>query len=393
MAENIMVKKSICIITTIAPTLEQFVIPGARKLKKNNFEVTLMASMNDKFIEKYKDEFSLINIQMERGVKLFGMLKTIWFFYKIFKRERFAIIQYATPNAAFYASVAGWFSGIKVRLYCQWGIRYVGFDGFMRKLFRFIEKITCYLSTAIRPVSVLNLQFAVNEGLYKTSKAKVIGQGGAVGIDLKYFDVSKREQYKAQIIEKHPVLVGKFVFGFVGRLDKDKGINELIGAFRELKVKYTDIALVIVGPLDRLKGINSSLLEYAKKSEDILFIGPSDQIPQYLSAMDILTQPTYREGFGLSMLQAMAMGTAVITTDVPGASETIERDKSGLLCTVRNTDSLLEAMERLLRNNDMKKEFTDKGILRVEEYFTQEQMSCYILADREDIFNKTYKKI
>lgn len=387
-----MVKKSICIITTIDGTLNQFVIPSARELKNNGFEVTLMASMTDKFIKQYSDEFRLINIQMERGVKPLGIIKAVWTLYKIFKREKFAIIQYATPNASFYSAVAGWLAGIKARLYCQWGIRYVGFDGFTCKLFRAIEKITCRLSTAIRPASELNLQFAVSEGLYKVSKAKVLGCGGAVGIDLAYFDVSKRKQYKAQILEKHPELIDKFVFGFVGRLDKDKGINELIGAFKKLKSKYAHIALMIVGPLDKPESVDLSLLEYAQNSADIIFAGYSNQIPQYMSVMDILTQPTYREGFGLVMLQAMAMGTAVITTDIPGAGETIERGESGLLCIARNTDSLQDAMERLILDTCLKNKLAEEGKLRIERYFTQKQMSDYIVADRNEIFNKIYTK-
>ncbi len=387
-----MVKKSICIITTIGSSLEQFVIPSARELKNHGFEVSLMASMDEKFIEKYKTEFCLLDVSMERGAKPLGMIKAIRSFYKIFKKNKFAIIQYATPNAAFYGAVAGWLAGIKARIYCQWGIRYVGFDGMTRKLFRLIEKITCVLSTTIRSASELNLQFAVEEGLYKTSKAKVIGKGGAVGVDLSYFDSAKRAEYKKQILKKYPALESKFIFGFVGRIDKDKGVNELIEVFRTLRQKYNNIALMIVGPFDKPEGINASLLEYAHNSEDVIFTGYSDKIPQYMSAMDVMCHPTYREGFGLVILQAMAMKTPVITTNIPGASETIENNISGLLCTARDKQSLEEAMELLYRNDILREKFTIAAKQRVKQYFTQTQMSQDIVADREDIFNALISK-
>lgn len=384
-------KKSICIISTIGATIDRFVVPSAREMKKNGFEVTFMASMDEKFIEKYKDEFLLVNIPMERGTKLWGMVKAIWAFYKIFKKEQFAIIQYSTPNAAFYASIAGWIAGIKARLYCQWGIRYVGFDSFTRKLFRFIEKITCVFSTTIRPASELNLRFAVSEGLYKAEKAKVLGKGGAVGIDLSVFDISKREAYKKEILEKHPTLVDKFIFGFVGRLDKDKGINELFGAFRKLRKSCTNIALLVIGAFDKIDGLSTELLEYAKDDSEIIFTGYSNEVQKYTCAFDVLTHPTYREGFGLVILEAMALGTAVITTDIPGAGETIENGKSGLLCTPRNTRSLMEAMMKLYHDSELCLRFGKEGVIRVATHFTQKQMTQYIIEDRESIYNQAYR--
>lgn len=386
-----MVTKSICIISTLGGTINRFVIPSARELKKRGFEVTLMASMDDAFIEKNKGEFLLINIPMERGVKPLGMLKAIWAFYQIFSTENFSIIQYATPNAAFYASIAGWLAGIKARIYCQWGIRYVGFDGSTRKLFRCIEKITCQFSTAIRPASELNLQFAIEEGLYTRSKAKVLGKGGAVGIDLAVFNTKWKEEFRNEIIAKHQLLDGKFIFGFVGRLEKDKGVNELLGAFRELRKTYSDIALVIVGSFDKMEGLNSKLLEYAKNDTQIIFTGYSNEVQKYTCAFNVLAHPTYREGFGLVILEAMALGTAIITTNIPGASETIENDISGLLCTARNTESLMEAMLKLYKSPLLCSQFSDEGVIRVVNHFTQGQMNQYIVDDREVIYHKTYK--
>ncbi len=383
-----MVKKSICIIATIDFTLEQFVIPSAREFKKKGFEVCLLSSMSNKFITKYQEEFRLINIQMERGIKLLGMLKAIWLFIRIFKNEQFSMVQYSTPNAAFYGSIAGYITGIKIRIYCQWGIRYVGLAGFKRKTFKLIEKITCSLSTHIRPVSQLNLQFAVEEHLYKKSKALVLGKGGAVGIDLNKFNSSKRNQFRNYIIEKHPELLNKKVFGFVGRLEKDKGVNELLSAFKSLLEIYPQIALLIVGFMDKPKNLDQDLLIFAKSCPNIIFTGYSEDIPQYMSSMDILVHPTYREGFGLVILQALAMGTPVITTDIPGAGETIENGISGLLCNAKDVHSLYQQMERLLQDEFLQHRFSEQGKKRIELYFKQEYMSSLITEDRYNLYQQ-----
>src|SRR5699024_10039368 len=109
-----------------------------------------------------------------RGISLTG-LSAIYKMIKIFRKEKFDIVQYSTPNVSAYASLAAKISNIPIRLYCQWGIAYVGFSGVKRKLFKFIEKKICDFSTWIEPDSYGNLKFSHKEGLYTTSKSSVIG--------------------------------------------------------------------------------------------------------------------------------------------------------------------------------------------------------------------------
>ena len=158
--------KKLCAITTVDITLSSFVVDAMRKLKKEGYDITLISSMSEEFFNKHKNEFHCINLQMSRGTNPIEMLKSIWAFYKIFRREQFDYIQYATPNASLYASVAAFMVGCPIRVYCQWGIRYVGFEGMKRKFFKVLEVLTCKLSTHIRPASQKNLLFAVSEGHY-----------------------------------------------------------------------------------------------------------------------------------------------------------------------------------------------------------------------------------
>mgnify|MGYP000241763953 CR=1 FL=1 len=382
--------KSICIITTIDLTLRQFVIPSAREMQKNGFIVSLLSSMEQDFIEEYSNEFKLINIPFERGANFLGMLRGIIVLFRIFRKEKFQIIQFATPNASFYASIAGFLNKVPARLYCQWGIRYVGFKGTNRIIFKLIEKITCLLSTHIRPASRKNMEFAISEGLYKYNKAKVIGAGGAVGIDLTQFDINKKAKFKAEVINDHPYLKNKTIFGFVGRLDKDKGVNELLKAFKDLYTKNKDTALIVVGPKDKPSEISSELLAFSYSCDNVLFTGYSNEVARYLSCFDILVHPSYREGFSLVIQQAMAMGVPVITTDIPGPSEVIEKDISGLLVRSKDSTELYHAMNNLL-TSDKKKLFAENGLKRVKDLFTQENMSRLIVEDRIQVLESVKK--
>ena len=377
--------KKLCAITTVDITLSSFVVDAMRKLKKEGYDITLISSMSEEFFNKHKNEFHCINLQMSRGTNPIEMLKSIWAFYKIFRREQFDYIQYATPNASLYASVAAFMVGCPIRVYCQWGIRYVGFEGMKRKFFKVLEVLTCKLSTHIRPASQKNLLFAVSEGHYPEKKASIIGAGGTIGVDFKAFDKSKKKTYKAAAIEEYPILKDRFVFGFVGRMDRDKGTNELFTSFLKLYQKYPKIALLFIGPEDKITGIDIALYQAVKDSGTAVFTGFTNEVPKYISAIDVLVHPSYREGFSMVIQQAMAMEIPVVTTNIPGPSEVIEENVSGLLAEAKDIDSLSRAMEKLLKDDVLRTSMGHEGYNRARKLFERGHMLELTCIDRKRI--------
>lgn len=376
--------KKLCAITTVDITLSSFVVDAMRKLKEE-YDITLISSMSDDFFNKYKDEFHCINLQMSRGTNPIEMLKSIWEFYKIFRREQFDYIQYATPNASLYASIAAVMVGCPIRVYCQWGIRYVGFTGMKRRFFKALEILTCKLSTHIRPASQKNLQFAVSEGHYSEKKAAIIGAGGTIGVDFRVFDKSKKEAYKAAVIEEYPVLKDRFVFGFVGRMDRDKGANELFTSFLKLHQSHPNIALLFIGPEDKITGIDTALYQAVKDSGVAVFTGFTSEVPKYISALDVLVHPSYREGFSMVIQQAMAMEIAIVTTNIPGPSEVIEENVSGLLAEAKDCESLTQAMRKLLQDDALRSSMAKEGYERARKLFERNHMLELTCIDRKKI--------
>ena len=377
--------KKLCAITTIDITLSSFVVNAMRKLQEEGYDITLISSMSNNFYNKFRNEFHCINLQMSRGTNPLEMLKSTWMLYKIFRRERFDYIQYATPNASLYASVAAFMVGCPIRVYCQWGIRYVGFEGMKRSFFKMLEILTCKLSTHIRPASQKNLIFAVSEGHYPEKKAAIIGAGGTIGVDFKVFDKSKKEAYKAAVIEKYPILQNRFVFGFVGRMDRDKGTNELFSSFLKLHQKYSNVGLLFIGPEDKITGIDISLYQAVKDSGAAVFTGFTSEVPQYISAIDVLVHPSYREGFSMVIQQAMAMEIAVVTTNIPGPSEVIEENVSGLLAEAKDSESLAQAMEKFLQDNVLRSSMAHEGYNRARKLFERGHMLELTCIDRKRI--------
>lgn len=381
-----MQNKKICIVSTISTTLESFVIPVARYMQANGWDVTLASSMDPKFIEKYNEEFTCLNIPMNRGVSIVDCFKMPFLFRRIFKNRKYDIIQYATPNASLYASLGAFMAGCKKRLYCQWGIRYVSNDGVMRAILKILERITCLLSTHIRPASWKNLDFAVSEGLYKREKALVIADGGTIGVNLKQFDLSKKTITRANVLEKYPQLKNRLVFCFVGRLNKDKGCYELLKAFKQLSNERDDIALMFVGRSD---GFDEKILLEYKLWDNVIFTGQvqENKVQDYISAADVLVHPSYREGFSMVIQQAMAMELPVITTDIPGPSEVIEKGITGILAKARDVNTLYNCMKWMAEHPGERVQMGIEGRKRCVKRFARERMLKLTLEDREQILN------
>jgi len=372
-------KKKICALTTISKTMDWFVVDTMRAMAKEGFEVTLVCDMDEAFIERNSDFATCIPVKMARGVDPVGAIRGIRAFLKIFKENKFDVIQYSTPNAALYASVAGWLCKIPRRVYCQWGIRYVTFGGLKRFIFKTLEKITCRFSTHVKGQSPKNRQFAIDEGLCKADKISVIGIGGTVGVDLNEFDISRKAQWRAEIREKYGVREDEFVYGYVGRLNVDKGVNELITAFRSMK----GAKLFLVGMLDDKYGPAPENLRFAEECPDIIMTGdvPPKEVCRHLAAMDILVHPTYREGFGKVIQEGIAMALPVITTDIPGPSEVIEDGISGVLVPAKDAEALAKEMTALREDKERMKLYSAGGRARAEKYFERSMMIGNIIAD------------
>lgn len=369
-------KKKICIITTVSVTLKSFVIETAKYLyQTGKYDVTLICSDDADFEKSLPDYLHFIPIKMSRGINLSGF-SSILKFYNTFKKQKFDLVQYSTPNASCYASIAAFFARVPIRLYAQWGIRYVGLSGLSRKIFKLIEKAVCKLSTNVRAVSPKNMQFAIEEKLYSAKKAKVVGNGGTIGVDLDAFNIDQREAYKKEIRNSLGLSDKDFVYGFVGRISVDKGCGELLKAFKQLNKEYPSSKLLIVGPIENDCGIDKALIEWAEKSPAVIFTGRVDNkdMNKYYSAFDVLVHPTYREGFGMVLQEAGALGVAIITTNIPGASEVMVDGKSCLLAEPKNKEDLLNKMELLITDREKTSSLGMAGYVRTKQLYDRKIM-------------------
>ena len=380
-------KIKICALTTISKTMDWFIVDSMRNLEKNGYDITLVCNMDDEFIEKNSDYARCVHLGMSRGVSVKDLIKSIIWLIKFFRKERFDVIYYTTPNVSLYASVAGLLSGTKKRVYNQCGLRYVSFTGASRFIFKAIETITCLLSTHVRAQSPKNMEFAINEGLCKKNKISVVGIGGTTGVDLSKCRSFSNDEAKAELRALYSIPENAFVYGYVGRINADKGINELITAFTEVSIDKPDAYLALVGMLDDTNPITDENMAIATSNPHIVMTGnvPKETVYKHMAMFDVLTHPTYREGFGKVLQEAMGVGVPIITTDVPGPSEVVENNVSGILCQVKSPSDLAQKMLLLYNNPEMRESLTQAGKARAEKYFDRPIMLNNILLDMNEI--------
>lgn len=376
----------ICFVTTVSSTFESFILPLTKYLHDNtDWDISFVCS-DEKTIDDLPDYIHYFPVIMKRGISFDG-IKAIKEMKKIFKREKFDIVQYSTPNASCYASIAAKQAKIPVRLYCQWGIAYVGFSGFKRKIFKCIEKMVCKLSTWIEPDSISNLNFAHKEQLYPNEKGSVIWNGSACGVDLSKFDISKKDEFRNKIRSQYDIDDDKFVYIFIGRVTRDKGINELLESFKEISSK--DNYLFLLGNNEVDSTVNEELYQWSLQQENIIYTGNVNNVEEYLSAADCYVLPSYREGFGMSVVEAEAMGVPVIVTNIPGPIDAMVDNETGLSVEKENVKELTSAMIKIL-NVDLTS-MGNKGMNYASKNFEQNTLFKKIVKDRECLVENSAK--
>lgn len=363
--------KKICFITTVSLTMRVFVVETAKYLHEQlGWDVSLICSPDEEFAATLPEYLHYIPVKMNRGMDLTA-LKSIRDFVRVFRREQFDMVQYSTPNAACYASIAAKIAKVPVRLYAQWGIRYTGLSGVSRKVFKAIEKMVCRKSTIVKAQSPMNRQFAIDEGLCEPEKISVVGYGGTIGVDLTDLDVAKKQLWRDEIRSRYGIKQDDFVFGFAGRITVDKGCRELLGAFREMVEEGKDGKLMIVGPVDDDCGVDKKLIAWANASDRVILTGsvPGEEMKKHYSAMDVLVHPTYREGFGMVLQEAGALALPIITTKIPGASEVFADGESVRLVEARNKAQLKDAMLELVNDRQWAAQLGQQAYLRTKERY------------------------
>lgn len=378
--------KRICFVVTLGGTYRAFLLELSHYLiNHHQYDVTVICGYDDSMYSLTGEHLHYIPVKMKRGISFDGP-RVIWELFRIFKREKFDIVQYSTYNAGTYASVASWLAGIQCRLYCQWGMMFAALKGVKRVLLKLDEKLIASMSTTIEVESYSVYEEALANHIYKKDKAQVIWNGSACGVDIEKYDISHKTEWRREIRERYGIGQNVCVFGYCGRITRDKGINELFASFREL-LKERSAVLMIIGGYDSPESLDPDLLNWAKECPDVIFTGRTNQVPVYYSALDVFISLSYREGFGLVVIEAGAMGVPGIVTDVLGQRDTVEEGISGVIVPGHDVNHVVEAMRFFIDRPERRVEMGEAARRIVVEKYDQKELFRLLAEHRDELIN------
>lgn len=334
-----------------------------------------------------KENVRVIPVEMTREITPFKDLKALYQLYKVFIKEKPAIVHSHTPKAGTLAMLAAKIARVPNRLHTVAGLPLVEATGKKRWLLNFVEKITYACATKLYPNSFGLKDIILNNKFTNPKKLKVIANGSSNGIDTTHFaptlytDIDKHKLRKQLAIEP-----SDFVYTYLGRIVEDKGINELVKAFKNIQKEYAQSKLLLVGYYDQ--GTAKLLLETQNEIETnpgIILIGWQEDVRPFLAISNVLTFPSYREGFPNTVLQASAMQIPSIVSDINGCNEIVEEGVNGSVIPVKNVKALQESMKELLINRDYYKYLTQNARARICEKFERKRIWESLLKEYKSI--------
>lgn len=372
---NIMVKKKIAFVVAIPLTATAFLMDHIAALQRS-YEVHLICNFPD---EESKRTFEAKGITCHsapilRNINLIGDLKGLFALRKIFRKERFDCVHSVTPKAGLLTACAGWLARVPHRVHIFTGQVWATRKGGMRFMLKMMDKLIALFDTRILVDGEGQRQFLIKNGVLTEKNSSVPANGSIAGIKLERYVISeqvrKAERDNLGIPEDHVVYI------FLGRLNHDKGIGELYEAFNRLVVDCPKAILIFYG-MDE-EGYDEKVTDFSniKKGENFFFPGLTKTPFNALQAGDVFVLPTWREGFGVSVLEAQALGLPVITSDAYGVVDASIPEVTGLRCGVNDPEGLYRCMKQYYDNPEMRKEHGKNGRKRVEEDFSNDLVSA-----------------
>lgn len=326
---------------------------GQLKFLNNYYEVVGLSSDTGLLHQVEKREgIRVIELAMRREISIMRDLLCLWHMYRIFKKEKPFIVHTNTPKGSLLSMMAALVARVPHRIYTVTGLRYQGASGVGRFVLMSMERLTCLCANKVIPEGEGVKRTLIADGITR-KPLKVIHNGNINGINTHYFSPEGRQTQREETRRRLGIEADEFAFVFIGRIVKDKGMDELAEAMNRLLRMNKRCKLMLVGWFEREQGsITEEHENFFRNNDSVSYVGYKKDVRPYLAAADALVFPSYREGFPRVVLEAGAMGLPSIVTDINGCNEIIVEGENGVIIPPRDKNSLYEAMLHFIDNPD-----------------------------------------
>ncbi len=376
-------KKKLIIIVTV-PVVLQTWLKGQAKFLSQYYEVEIITSNSNNIDNIQKYENVNINIvDFNRKINIFKDLKVLLQLLMYFFKVKPSIIYTLTPKAGLLGMIAGFFAKVPNRIHNVVGLPHLEATGKRKIILEYTEKLTYFFSTKLFCNS-LNLRDIISSMTKKN--VYIIGNGSVNGVDTNYFkDVFSIEE-KEKNLAKLGLNNNDFIITFVGRIVKDKGINELVSVFERLSTKYNFLKLLLIGDYKNESDIVSDKTQQIiKNNNSIIYLEFKEDIREYLAISSLFVLPSYREGLPNVLIEAGSCGIPLIATNINGCNEVIINELNGLLINKKDELDLLNAIEKFIVDKDFYKRIKDNSRKNIIDRYSQKYFYKELLKEFKNI--------
>lgn len=286
-------------------------------------------------------------------------------------KNNYDIIHSISPKSGLLSSIASFITFQPVRIHTFTGQVWANYVGIKKNIFILFDKIISKLNTNILTDSLSQKYFLLKNNIGTTEKIVVLNKGSICGVDLKRFN--NKIFSKKDIREEYKISPKDFVILYVGRLNFDKGVIDLVDAVVKLNIK--NIHLFIIGN-DEENIIDYVINRHVNVDKfNIHFIDETIYPEKYMIMSDVLCLPSYREGFGNVVIEAAAIGIPAIVSNIYGLQDSIINHLTGLFFEVKNINDLCEKIELIYSNQALRIKMSINCINHITQNFDSKIIS------------------
>ena len=341
--------KKICFVLTAEFAVKAFLLGHLRALSKY-YDVTVIVNTNNpSFLAEQGINAKVVPLAIARDISLIADVSCLLQLVKLFYQQSFSAVHSITPKAGILAMMAAYIVRVPLRVHTFTGQVWVTKGGFKRLLLKMFDRLIAFLATNIIVDSYSQRQFLLEEGVITKAKSVVFGSGSVSGVDLSRFKYSA--QVRLEVRNRLNINADAIVFLFLGRLNLDKGVLDLANAFSKLPTGSA--CLLFVGPDEQNMQIKiESIL--ANNASNVRFVGYTNVPENYMSAVDVLFLPSYREGFGSVVIEAAAVGIPTVASRIYGVCDAVVDGETGLLHEPHAVNEIEDCMKDMMSNRALR---------------------------------------
>jgi glycosyltransferase involved in cell wall biosynthesis len=373
--ENLLVVPVRLVHITTVPITLGFLRGQVGAMKSRGFDVHAVSSPGDELGAFGRREGVAVHaVAMPRRITPVRDLVALWRLWWVLRRLRPSLVHAHTPKGGLLGMAAAWLARVPVRIYHIHGLPLMTAGGLKRRILRGAETVSCRLAHRVYCVSRSIRDMVVAECICGPGKISVPAGGSINGVDSQgqFHPAGQDETVRRQVRERHAIPDSALVLGFVGRIVRDKGLGELVEAWRTLRAEFPSLHLLILGPFESEDPVPPEVESVLRSDDRIHLAGLIADPAPFYAVMDLVALPSHREGLGYAALEAGAMERPVVATRIPGCVDAVADGTTGTLVPARDAVALAGAIRRYLLDPRLRDKHGQAGRERVLREFRQD---------------------